>query len=47
MAHVLGVPAFQLRDPITSLVPMKVDNFPLHRFEIYEAVRMASDFASR
>jgi len=47
MAHVLGVPAFQLGDPITSLVLMKGDNFPLHRFKVYEAVRMASDFASR
>jgi hypothetical protein len=30
MAHVLGVPARQLGDPITDLVLMKADDFPRH-----------------
>lgn len=47
MAHMLRVPAFQLGDPITDFVLMKTDDFPLHRASVYEAVRMASDFASR
>jgi hypothetical protein len=47
MAYVLRVPAFQLSDPVTGMILMEAHNFLLHRVNVYEAVRMASDFASR